>query len=206
MSECPKCHTQVLPNSRYCDMCGYELVEAEVLTQPNFSSDTQSNPTESKSPLAAEVLDMQTSEAEEENGQKETEKQSAPVTGGSKAALPSTPSQILRTTKLRSQNTQIKSSLHTEGFLIGLADRIRSAAAEVSSATKTFISKNSKTSSAGNHSPQSPASASTEESTGQTIANKIIAALLGIGVLVLCIFMIAKKLALSALSPFNKNI
>ncbi|MGM9992032.1 MAG: zinc ribbon domain-containing protein [Candidatus Bruticola sp.] len=204
MSECPKCHTQVLPNSRYCDMCGYELAKDTISDPQSFSHIVQNDTDEAKSDLKADTAAVACNGADEQSSHSESETQFNLAANGSKAALPSSPSKILQTTKLRSQNVRAKSTIPAEGFLTSLADKIRTTAAEVNLSAKTFISninKASSTKTGGEFTSSAPG----EDNQAKVIANKIIAALLGIGMLILCIFIIAKKLTLATLSPFIPN-
>ncbi len=197
MSECPQCHAQNLPNSIYCDECGCKLAQAD----KEAISVAQMLPTESESVSEATQLQPITqptnSAAVSVMPSEPSPQLTLPTTNSSKAALPTASSQILKSNLLKRNATQ---ETAIGNFFSSLANNYQKIISSGSALLKNLGNSNANRS---NDAPQK--SSLTTDSNGKTLGNKIVAALLGIGILALCIFMIGKKLAIFSLSTFIKQ-
>ncbi len=200
MSECPQCHAQNLPNSIYCDECGCKLAEVG----KEAISAMQISPTESESTSEATQLQSAVqptnSTAVSVAPSEPSPQLTLPTANSSKAALPTASSQVLKNNLLKRNAVQETATSKIGSFFSNLAN----------SCQKITSSGNSLLKKLGNSSDRQPndmslKSSVTADSNGKTLGNKIVAALLGVGILILCIFMIGKKLAIFSLSTFIKQ-
>lgn len=196
MLECPQCHNQNLPNSTYCDRCGCELTKVS----------------EEAAHSVPILPNGQTADAEQFSHIPQAEGTVPPVSqseaspqltlpiGGSKAALPTASSQILKTNLLKRNAVQEATTDNIKGFFSSLADGFQKIIANGSALLNRSNSSADNQPNVTAFKPSVPM-----ESKGKVLWNKIVAALLGIGVLALCILMIGKKLAIFSLSIFTKQ-
>lgn len=198
MSECPQCHAQNLPNSIYCDECGCKLAQVD----KEVTSAAQISPAES-TPEATQLQSavQPTNSTDVSVVPSEPSPQlTLPTANSSKAALPTASSQVLKNNLLKRNAVQETATSKIGSFFSNLAN----------SCQKITSSGNSLLKKLGNSSDRQPndmslKSSVTADSNGKTLGNKIVAALLGVGILILCIFMIGKKLAIFSLSTFIKQ-
>ena len=197
MTECPKCHAQLLPNSIYCEMCGCELAKAN--TEAALSRKAlEVEPMASEVQLQSAALPLRDAASAARVSQAEFSPQLTLPTGNGKAALPTAPSQVLQTNLLKRNASQDSSVGKVGNFASELLNKCKEIFTSGSSLLRSFNGSD-KGQPTQYHAPVQP------ESSNKALWNKILAALLGVGVLGLCIFMIAKKLATSSLSIFTKQ-
>ncbi len=200
MSECPQCHAQNLPNSIYCDECGCKLAEVgkEAISAAQVSpakSESISEVTQLQ-PIAQSTNSTAVSVAPSEPSPQLT----LPTTSSSKAALPTASSQVLKSNLLKRNAAQETTTSKIGNFFSSLVNGCQKITSSGSSLLKNLGNSDA------NQSNEAPLkSPLTPDSNGKTLGNKIAAALLGIGILALCIFMIGKKLAIFSLSTFIKE-
>lgn len=95
MSVCPRCQSQVLPNSHYCDLCGCHLEAPAPEPQVTLANFTTSTP--ATAPPPASVAAPPPAPEVKPSDSKPLQLPKAPLLGAAPqlAPLPQTPSQIL---------------------------------------------------------------------------------------------------------------
>lgn len=199
MLECPNCHAQNLPNSHYCDECGSELTDANkgtVGTLPVLP--TESELLSSEAQLQS-VIQTPNNTIDSAAANEPSPQLTLPVSN-SKAALPTTSSQVLKNNLQRNSISQGTTAGKVGNFFSGLADSCQKLVSNGSTLLKGLGASTEAQPNSTSAKPIMPT-----DSKGKTLCNKIVAALLGVGILALCIFMIGKKLAIFSLSTFIKQ-
>lgn len=199
MLECPKCHAQNLPNSHYCDECGSELTDANketVGTLPTLPAESEllSNETQLQLVVQAPSNTITSTTADDISPQLTLPANSI------KAALPTTSSQVLKNNLQRSSVSQRQTVGKVGSFFSNLANSCQKLISNGNAILKGLDSSAETQPSGTSVKPIMPT-----DSKGKTLCNKIVAALLGVGILALCIFMIGKKLTVFSLSTFIKQ-
>ncbi len=210
MSECPRCHAQNLPNSTYCDMCGCELarVDKEAVTPEPIlatTSESSARPSADKGQsYPVELVPSGPNNLSSPSGPAPAPEPSPQLTlpvSNNKAALPTTSSRVLKDNLLKRKAAGgITSSKKIGNFLSDWLNSCQKILSEGGSWLKKASNSNSNQLGITSLKPPTPT-----ESKGKALCNKIVAALLGVGVLALCIFMIGKKMAIFSISTFIKQ-
>ncbi|HBM96598.1 TPA: hypothetical protein DD394_03595 [bacterium UBP9_UBA11836] len=201
MLECPKCHAQNLPNSLYCDECGFKLAEANKKTVGTLpASPAESECISNEAQVQSQAVMQTPNNAIAPGTSNEPSTQLNLPVNNTKATLPTTASQVLKNNLQKNGTAQGMTVGRVGSFFSNLVNSCQKLASSGSALLKNLSSSTEVQSNSTFVKPIMPT-----DSKGKTLCNKIVAALLGIGILALCIFMIGKKLAIFSLSTFIKQ-